>query len=102
MRRYASGLAIRQAMQLAAQEPYSAFWRVTREGNLVATIDIHEEGALVVVAVTVESITTPYEFASPETADTFLQDLTTSFAYLGCELEHAPRVTADVGTLSLA
>jgi hypothetical protein len=76
-------------MQTAAHQAYTAAWRVTREGGLVAGIDIREEGGSVVVATTVDGKTKPHQFATLEAADRFLRDLTASFAYLGCELNPA-------------
>ena len=73
-------------MQSAAHQTYTAAWRVSREGTLVAAIDVSEEGGSVVVAPTVDGNIKPHHFATLEAADRFLRDLTASFAYLGCEL----------------
>jgi hypothetical protein len=75
---------------------------VTREGGLVATIQIQEEGRAVAVDVTVDGKSRPYDFATRESADAFLRDLATSFGYLGCELDHALRVSTDAGQLKFA
>jgi hypothetical protein len=76
-------------MQAAAHQAYTAGWRVTREGGLVAGIDIREDGGSVLVTTTVDGNTRPHHFPSLEAADRFLRDLTASFAYLGCELSPA-------------
>jgi len=61
-------------------------WRISREGDLVAELDVREEGGGVLVATTMGEATKPYRFTSLEAADTFVRDLTASFAYLGCDV----------------
>jgi hypothetical protein len=64
-------------------------WRVTREGAVVAAVDVrHEGGDVVVVAGPLEGPTKPkpYRFPTLQAADEFLSDLMLTFAYLGCEV----------------
>lgn len=64
------------------------FWRITREGAPVAVVNIQNERGQVVVAADVTERPTmePYLFGTIEDADTFIGDLMTSFAYLGCDI----------------
>jgi hypothetical protein len=73
-------------MQPAAHQSLAGTWRVLREGSEVAAIDLREEGGTVVVTTTVNGEKKPHRFPSLAVADGFLRDLTTSFAYLGCEV----------------
>jgi hypothetical protein len=64
-------------------------WSVTREGVVVAAVDVRQEGGeVVVVAGPVEgpAAPKPYRFPTLQAADAFLSDLMTTFAYLGCEV----------------
>lgn len=64
-------------------------WRVTREGEVVAAVDVmHEGGDIVVLAGPAQGPTNPkpYRFPTLQAADAFLTDLMASFAYLGCEV----------------
>jgi hypothetical protein len=67
-------------------EPIASAWRVSREGEPVAAVDVHEHGGNVVVSATVGGTARPYRFDSVEAADTFVRDLVASFAYLGCDV----------------
>jgi hypothetical protein len=67
-------------------EPIASAWRVSREGEPIATVDVHENGGNVVVSTTVGGSAKPYRFDSVEAADTFVRDLVASFAYLGCDV----------------
>ena len=63
-------------------------WRITRDGSIVAAVDVRQEGGDVVVVAGAEGSTKPkpYRFPTLQAADAFLTDLMTSFAYLGCEV----------------
>jgi hypothetical protein len=63
-------------------------WSVSREGELVAAVDVRQEGGEVVVVAGPADAPkpTPYRFATLQAADAFLTDLMASFAYLGCEV----------------
>ena len=67
-------------------EPIASAWRVSRDGEPVAAVDVHEEGGNVVVSATVGNTARPYRFDSIEAADNFVRDLVASFAYLGCDV----------------
>ena len=67
-------------------EPIASAWRVSREGERIATVDVNEKGGNVVVSTTVAGAMRPYRFDSVEAADTFVRDLVASFAYLGCDV----------------
>lgn len=77
-------------MQPAAHlsEQPAGSWRVSREGSTVATVGMRSERGEIVVATGVEgsSAAQPYRFGTIEEADSFISDLMTSFAYLGCEV----------------
>jgi len=68
------------------REPIASAWRVSREGEPIAAVDVHESGGNVVVSATVGGNARPYRFDSVEDADTFVRDLVASFAYLGCDV----------------
>ena len=72
----------------AAHAPTENIWRVSRDGSPVAFVDLREEGGNVVVAAEIEGTAKAkaYRFASIESADAFVRDLITSFAYLGCDI----------------
>jgi hypothetical protein len=62
-------------------------WSVSREGSVVAAVDVRQEGGdVVVVAGPAGSKAKPYRFSTLQAADSFLSDLMASFAYLGCEV----------------
>jgi hypothetical protein len=63
-------------------------WSVSREGELVAAVDVRQEGGEVVVVAGPADAPKPkpYRFATLQAADAFLTDLMASFAYLGCEV----------------
>jgi hypothetical protein len=63
-------------------------WTVSREGSVVAAVDVRQEGGdVVVLAGSPEgSSGKPYRFPTLQAADSFLTDLMASFAYLGCEV----------------
>jgi hypothetical protein len=63
-------------------------WSVSREGQLVAAVDVRQEGGEVVVVAGPADAPKPglYRFATLQAADAFLTDLMASFAYLGCEV----------------
>ena len=66
-------------------------WSVTREGSVVAAVDVRQEGGdVVVVAGPIDAANPkPYRFSTLQAADSFLTDLMASFAYLGCEVARA-------------
>ena len=64
-------------------------WSISREGAVVAAVDIRQEGGEVLVLAGPAdgaSKPKPYRFSTLQAADSFLSDLMTSFAYLGCEV----------------
>ncbi len=62
-------------------------WSVSREGSLVAAVDVRQEGGdVVVLAGPAEAKPKPYRFPTFQAADSFLTDLMVSFAYLGCDV----------------
>ena len=64
-------------------------WRISRDGSVVAAVDVRQEGGeVVVVAGPAEGLSKPkpYRFPTLQAADAFLTDLMASFAYLGCEV----------------
>ena len=71
---------------MSAAVPYESLpesiWRVMREGALVANVALRHEHGAVVVSTEQRS----YDFATMEAADSFVTDLMTSFAYLGCDV----------------
>ncbi len=77
-------------MQPAAHltNPATGAWRISRDGVPVATLDRRSDHNEVVVAAELEGAagTKSYRFGSIEEADGFIDDLTTSFAYLGCDV----------------
>jgi hypothetical protein len=66
-----------------------ASWRVSRDGSLMAEVSLREEGGEVVVFAGVSGLEKPYRFATLQSADAFINDLITSFAYLGCDVAKA-------------
>ena len=64
-----------------------ASWRVTREGAVVAVVEVMQEhGEVVVSAASPSGAAQPYRFHSLQDADEFVTDLMTSFSYLGCDV----------------
>ena len=63
-----------------------ALWRVAREGDVVAEIEVRHEGGAVVVLAETSGVAKPYRFATLQSADSFVSDLMRSFAYLGCDV----------------
>ena len=61
-------------------------WRVSREGAVVAVVDVRHEGGSVVVSAGPVTSPKPHTFGSLQAADAFTADLLASFAYLGCEV----------------
>jgi hypothetical protein len=63
-------------------------WRVSREGVVVAAVDVRQDGGDVVVEAGPDGLSTPkaYRFPTLQAADSFLSDLMATFAYLGCEV----------------
>ena len=81
-------------MQPAAHlgdETIGSSWRVSRDGNDVAVVEVRHEGGGVVVAAQVGSEgslqpTCPNQFPTLRAAEAFVADLIASFSYLGCEV----------------
>ena len=74
---------------VAFEASLESSWRISREGDVVAGVDVrHEGGDIVVVAGPVAGPTKPkpYRFPTLQAADAFLSDLMATFAYLGCEV----------------
>jgi hypothetical protein len=63
-----------------------ASWRVSRDGEVVAMVDLRHEGGAVLVSAGPVTRPKPYTFDSLQAADVFITDLLASFAYLGCEV----------------
>ena len=68
---------------------YDASWRISREGAVVASVDIRHEGGAVLVSAGPVDSPKPHSFPSLQAADAFIADLLASFAYLGCEVARA-------------
>ena len=66
-----------------------ALWRVSRDGDVVAQVEVRQEGGHVVVSAETSGVAKPYRFATLQAADAFINDLMTSFAYLGCDVAEA-------------
>jgi hypothetical protein len=78
-----------QPVAYASQAPVNGAWSVSREGTLVASVVVAEEGGGVIVSASIENSKRkrdPYRFDSLESADTFVRDLLSSFTYLGCDI----------------
>jgi len=71
-----------------AQAPGEGSWRVSRDGGPVAVVDVRHGRGQVLVAADVGGAPAkkPYSFGSIESANEFVNDLMTSFAYLGCDV----------------
>ena len=66
-----------------------ASWHVSRDGELVAEVEVRQNGGDVVVSAATSGTPKPYRFATLQAADAFINDLMTSFAYLGCDVAQA-------------
>jgi hypothetical protein len=80
-----------QVMHTAAafEATSDSSWRISREGTVVAAVDVRHEGVeVVVLAGPTDGPTAPkpYRFPTLQAADHFLTDLMATFAYLGCEV----------------
>jgi hypothetical protein len=81
-------------MQPAAHlgdETIGSSWRVSRDGNPVAVVEVRHEGGGVVVAAELggegsPKRTCPNRFPTLRAAEAFIADLIASFSYLGCEV----------------
>ena len=71
---------------------HDARWRITRDGDLVATVAVRQEHGETVVSASASSSGRgrPYRFDTLEAADAFVSDLMTSFSYLGCDISPTP------------
>jgi hypothetical protein len=80
-----------QAVADQVQAPPNGSWRVSREGAQVAVVEVRHEGGNVLVSTELNGsrARAPYSFASLEAAETFVNDLIASFAYLGCDVARA-------------
>ena len=73
----------------------SSSWKVTRDGDHVATVTTRSDGAGIVVATQVNGAAEdaerirPYRFPDRDAADAFVRDLVASFSYLGCQIARA-------------
>ena len=79
---------MQSAVSLNGAAP-DASWRISREGAVVAVVDVTHEGGAVVVSAGPVTAPKPHSFGSLQAADAFTTDLLTSFAYLGCEVVKA-------------
>jgi hypothetical protein len=81
------------AAPLTAQA--TAEWRVQRDGSPFATVVTQRDATGVVVSTRLlgddgsAGQTRPYRFSDVNTADAFVRDLVSSFAYLGCQVAQA-------------
>jgi hypothetical protein len=81
-------------MQAAAHlgnETIGSSWRVSRDGNPVAIVQVRHEGGGVVVSAELggegtPKRTCPNRFPTLRAAEVFVADLIASFSYLGCEV----------------
>jgi len=81
-------------MQPAAQlgnGTIGSSWRVSRDGNAVAVVEVRHEGGGVVVSAELggegsPKRTCPNRFTTLRAAEVFIADLISSFSYLGCEV----------------
>jgi hypothetical protein len=79
-------------MQTAATlngAPVDASWRISRDGSVLAVVEIRHEGGAVVVSAGPADAPKLHSFPSLQAADAFTADLLASFAYLGCEVAKA-------------
>jgi hypothetical protein len=60
-------------------------WRVSRDGSIVTVVDVRHEGGEVIVATEIKGVS-PHHFDTLQAAGAFIEDLMTSFAYLGCDV----------------
>ena len=63
-------------------------WRVSRDGSVVALVEVRHEGGEVIVATEIDGVS-PHRFPTLQSAGAFVDDLMTSFAYLGCDVARA-------------
>ena len=81
-------------MQAAAHlgnETIGSSWRISRDGNAVAVVEVRHEGGGVVVCAELggdgaPKRTCPNRFPTLRAAEVFVADLIASFSYLGCEV----------------
>ena len=81
-------------MQAAAHlgnEAIGSSWRVSRDGNDIALVEVRHEGGGVVVSAELggegaPKRTCPNQFPTLRAAEAFINDLIASFSYLGCEV----------------
>jgi len=81
-------------MQAAAHlgnETIGSSWRISRDGNAVAVVEVRHEGGGVVVFAELggegsPKRTCPNRFPTLRAAEVFIADLIASFSYLGCEV----------------
>jgi hypothetical protein len=79
-------MLIRMHATTPLQDPtVDSSWRVSLDGAVVAMVDVRHEGGEVVVDTAVEGVP-PHHFDTLQAAGAFLDDLMTSFAYLGCDV----------------
>jgi hypothetical protein len=79
-------------MQTAATlngSPVDTSWRISRDGSVVAVVEVRHEGGAVVVSAGPADAPKLHNFPSLQAADAFTADLLASFAYLGCEVAKA-------------
>ena len=73
----------------------STGWKVTRDGDHVASVTTRSDGAGIVVATQMHGVAAdaerirPYRFPDRDAADAFVRDLVASFSYLGCQIARA-------------
>jgi hypothetical protein len=63
-----------------------ASWRISRDGAVVAEVEVRQQGGDVVVSAGRAGAAKPHRFPTLQSADAFIEDLMTSFAYLGCDI----------------
>jgi hypothetical protein len=63
-----------------------ASWRVSRDGAVVAEVEVRQQGGDVVVSAGRVGAAKPHRFSTLQAAGEFVEDLMTSFAYLGCDV----------------
>jgi hypothetical protein len=72
-------------------EAIGSSWRVSRDGNAVAIVEVRHESGGVVVSAEIggegsPKRTCPNRFPTLRAAEAFIADLIASFSYLGCEV----------------
>ncbi|MBA3843778.1 MAG: hypothetical protein H0X39_14400 [Actinobacteria bacterium] len=75
-----------EAVAATLEQPKA--WRVSRDGFVIALLHVRETAGSVVVTAEAgpNESSSPYRFDSLAAADAFMDDLMTSFAYLGCDI----------------